>query len=176
MSAHRNEAHVITGRGARVKHIAGEDGIALCPRSSAARVAEGRFQALPVCRACTKLASEQQEAAESEPASAEDAEPISVHLSARVARYLERDLTGEHPTLAAELKDARRVKCGRGFTAHVTTTTARAATLLMIMKDMAARMESGALKTTGMGFRVEAVEKGIQHVGTGLFYRMAAAA
>ena len=53
---------VITGRGARIKHISA-DGAVLCP-SPAAKPATGRFEKLPVCGACETAAANEVETGE----------------------------------------------------------------------------------------------------------------
>lgn len=57
-------AYVITGRGARIKHI-NHDGTVLCGRDNATQPAKNRFEKLPVCEACTE-ALEALEAAETD--------------------------------------------------------------------------------------------------------------
>lgn len=147
---------VITGRGARIRHIDTGQG-ALCG-SPAATEAVNRFAKLPVCATCTT----NQEFLAALEAPAPEA---TVHLSARVARWMAAHLAEASPALAADLAQAKHSRTGRGFTAHVTTTRPRAQELLAALEAVSAELTSGQRTTAGMGFREEAVAKGIVHVG-----------
>ena len=151
---------LITGRGARIKHLAGEDGTALCP-SPAAQRATGRFEKLPVCSRCEGLL-EEPVVEEQVEGSGEEA---VVHLSARVARFMVGEVGDER--LARELSEPDFVRCGRGFTAYVTTTYDRAQLLLNRLQELLEALESGERPKGakgGMNFQPEAVAKGIEHI------------
>lgn len=98
---------------------------------------------------------------------AEDGDAIEIHFSARVARFMADEIARDMPTMSAQLKAARLVRNGRGYTAFVTTDRVNATALLAEMTRLLDKLESG-LRTKGlkggMNFQPEAVAKGIEHI------------
>lgn len=156
-----HETYAITGRGGRVKHILNADGTAFCGQAKATQPATGRFEKLPVHGEC-------REAAEKAALAEAKAAPRTVHLSARVARFLAAELATKRPEVADALRGAKLVRNGRGYTAYVTASQTVCEVLLEEMRGLNAQMLAGERTTRGMGFRQEAVAKGIDHVTLGL--------
>src|SRR5688500_19454149 len=107
---------VITGRGARIKHV-NVDGTVLCGKDKATQDASGRFEKLPVCGTCDaalvelkaqavdaalEAAAAERETAAPAAAEVEAAAPaaplvagreaIEIHLSARVAKFIAEEI------------------------------------------------------------------------------------
>lgn len=198
------ETFVITGRGARIKHIA-VDGTVLCPRTNATQEAKNRFEKLPVCEACAEALEGLKaqavdaalEAAADERATVElvedvegetDAEladetgedgedEVEIHFSHRVTRFMAKGLAEAHPALARDLNAARLVRNGRGYTAFTVTTRRRAAVLVIALEALLADLLSGAREKGlkgGMNFQPEAVAKGLEHIAADLDGELAA--
>ena len=164
-----NITYVITGRGARIKHIHHE-GRVMCP-SPAASPAVNRFERLPVCKRCVAAYDEAVALAAEKQAAEQDANLVEVHFSARVAAFMSRRLSTVRSKLAADLAAPRLERRGFGFTAFTTTTRERAEVLLMELEDLQAEMEVGDHPMgpkAGMNFQLEAVIKAIRHVSTDL--------
>lgn len=181
MNAVLTAAKVVTGRGARVSHLA-TDVSAECGSSASLPAKPGsRADRLPVCTTCTEAVEAAQAAAveveapvvEAAPVVAKKAEPqaatggdVTVRLNDRVARWVTANQAPEH--LAQLLTTAPRTPCGRGLTVHVTASRTHAEELLTVLVTLTGAMDSGDEKTSGKGFRAEAVAKAAHHVRTGL--------